>query len=231
MQEIIKGNETGRDGQTHSLYWDSSGIREEQGTHFLEDRVGGVRFVVKRKNIGTPQMTADFIMTLNGKDYVGPDERIVIKTEKQEEEVYLPGQTYRGYYFYLSRERDYLYVDRPLVRKLAVAQIYRVEPKKLSPVHFNKLRIDEFVITEFLKHKKGGVRIATVQDTMIFFEKWVTSSSVQVSFVMTPLYSLNNRSHPWTGSCIVDLKSKRIFNLTETTETTSVPRSVLRKPV
>ncbi len=177
MQKVFDITRIAVDGSRQRKVYDESGNNDDLGIAPVETVIlgnrqfGDIRFQFKRHRAGTAQMTADIVMTRQGKKYVGPD--AAIHSVKGDYTFFRPGQSDHPYDFYLAPDGKSVYVDRGVCAGYVAGYVYNIADGKLSPVLFNGLWLYEFFPLEFLRRTKQLSLRRYMENNLCRFERWL----------------------------------------------------------
>ena len=128
-------------GVTDILKRDNAGI--DDGANFLGQIRGDQKFLILRHG----KYKADLTVTVNGKLlYTMSDEAVPN---------FGPGETYKGYDFYLSPDHLSLFIVRGEVSKSAVCCLYqRSGPGRMRAVHPSGWQFDDAALHDYCRRKR-----------------------------------------------------------------------------
>ena len=139
----------------------------EDGTNFLGEVRGDEKFLVIRHG----KHNAKLGVFVNGKLlYTMTDIALPLPWQH-----FNPGETYKGYDFYLSPDHLSLFVVRGLVHASAVAYLYtRSGPGQMRIVRPSGLRLDDAALHYYCRHKKVDEDLLGSGARMLRFVQWDT---------------------------------------------------------
>lgn len=137
----------------------------DDGYYFLGYSDGNQKFLINRHN----NSSADITVFLNDKlTYTMSDEAIELPSGR-----FAPGQTYKEYTFYLSPDKQFLFVVRGLVRSVGVAYLYkRSSSSQMQAVRPQGFRLDDAALRQYC-HKDGrSIRLLARGARTVHFVEW-----------------------------------------------------------
>jgi hypothetical protein len=212
MRNIIRSSHLADDGKVHVDLTDDDPEKEDKDIAFQGSIVGDAHFNIARYHAGSPKMTADIVMTLKDRRFVGPDEHIVIYINGQKTADKRPGEAV-GLVFYPSPDGRFLAVDRKIYRGLSVLYAYRAEHGRLLPLRFGQMRLDEWVIDRFLHSTNQRVNFAELAQRVFHFERWENRHILRINFSLSREEDTPGRQ----GFAEIDLAREAIVQLREVT--------------
>jgi len=156
------------------------------------DFLGEIRKDQKLLVLRRGKHKAELALFINGKLlYTMPDVALDLPSEHFD-----PGETYKGYDFYLSADHRDLLVVRGLVRSLAVAYLYtRSGPGRMRAVRPGGLRLDDAALHSYCKHKRVDEGRLGRAARMVRFVRWDTARHRLIFTMSSASYWAGSREH------------------------------------
>jgi hypothetical protein len=139
MKQMIIDQQKNRHGDVQNNFLDYG---RSSGSDFFTGCLSefGV-FFITRKYIGSKVKSATIYFIVDGKTYSGFDEKVYAHKKIQ---IYQPGETNRGYFFYFSPKKTHILAFRQPTRGLQVFYLYKLENDSLRSIKINnKIMSDE----------------------------------------------------------------------------------------
>ena len=182
---------------------------KDDGRDFLGQIRKDQKFLIVRRG----KYKADLKVYINGKlIYIMPDEALDLPSE-----TFDPGETYKGYDFYLSPDHRHLLVVRGLVHSLAVAYLYtRSGPGRMKAVLPGGLRLDDAALHYYCRHRHVDEDLLGSEARMVRFVQWDTAHHRLIFTMASASYWGGSNPHRGDISAFwytaFDLK-KRVFKI------------------
>jgi hypothetical protein len=176
MREIVKSVVRGEDGSSQIITTNNS-LKGRGGDDFqyVSTVVNGVEFRPIRRN----NRIVRFDMVQGLRRYAGPWESVTIKDITDMDESSEISE------FYLSPDKKWIYKAQRIHRGLRAAALYKIVGQEIVPVRFSGLRLDDYLVTQYLQRINRKAVEKNLYDRIVRFEQWENEVNLRCNLWLT----------------------------------------------